>query len=102
MRTPSGHRNCFPCRRRNGRPSPYPPGATAPCLFSAATEDCDGAYKKAIAAGAESLSEPTETFWGMRSALLKDPFGYRWALNQQIEAVSPKELEKRARAIFSS
>jgi uncharacterized glyoxalase superfamily protein PhnB len=79
-----------------------PPGAAASCLFAIATEDCDGAYKKAIAAGAESLSEPTDTFWGMRSALLKDPFGYRWALNQQIEEVSPEELEKRAKAMYSS
>ncbi len=78
------------------------PGATASCLFAVATADCDAAYKKAVTAGAESLSEPTNTFWGMRSALLKDPFGYRWSLNQQIEEVSPDELERRARAFFSS
>ncbi len=76
-------------------------GTTASCLFSVATDNCDSAYKQAIDAGGESLSEPTDQFWGSRSAIVKDPFGYRWSLNQQIEEVSPEELMKRAQALFS-
>ncbi len=77
-------------------------GATASCLFSVMTEDCDAAYKQATAAGAESLSEPENQFWGTRSAIIKDPFGYRWSFNQKIEDVSPEELIKRAQAFFSA
>ncbi len=77
-------------------------GAIASCLFSVMTEDCDAAYKRATAAGAESLSAPENQFWGARSAIIKDPFGYRWSFNQKIEDVSPEELEKRARSFFSA
>ena len=79
-----------------------PEGAMASCLFSIMTEDCDTSYNRAIKAGAKSLSEPMDQFWGARSALIKDPFGYRWSLIQKIEEVSPEELERRAQAHFSS
>jgi len=79
-----------------------PEGTMASCLFSIATENCDAAYERAIKAGGVSLSEPQDQFWGARSALIKDPFGFRWSLNQQIEEVSPEELEKRAMTFFSS
>lgn len=79
-----------------------PDGTTASCLFAFATEHCDDTYAKALKAGAESLSEPKDQFWGTRSAIIKDPFGYRWSLNQKIEDVSPEELERRAKAYFAS
>ena len=79
-----------------------PEGTMASCLFTIATENCDASYERAIKAGAVSLSEPQNQFWGDRSALIKDPFGYRWSFNQKTEDVSPEELEKRAREFLSS
>ena len=79
-----------------------PEGTMASCLFSIGTDDCGGAYQRALNAGATSLSEPQDQFWGTRSALIKDPYGYRWAFNQVIEEVPPEELEKRAKAFFAS
>lgn len=79
-----------------------PEGTTAACLFSIMIEDCDKAYNRAIRAGAKSLTEPTDQFWGTRSAVIKDPFGYRWSLNQIVEELSPEEIEKRAQALYSS
>jgi len=79
-----------------------PEGATASCLFSINIEDCDAAYKQATTAGAASLSEPEDQFWGARSAIIKDPFGYRWSLIQKIEDVTPEELVKRAQQLFSA
>ena len=79
-----------------------PEDSLASCLFSVMTEDCDRSYNRAIKAGAESLSEPINHFWGTRSALVKDPFGYRWSLNQKVEEVSPKELARRAQEYFSA
>ena len=79
-----------------------PEDSLASCLFSVMTEDCDRSYNRAIKAGAESLSEPINHFWGTRSALVKDPFGYRWSLNQKVEEVSPEELARRAQEYFSA
>jgi PhnB protein len=67
-----------------------PEGVTASCLFSIVTEDCDEAYQRAIKAGAQSLSEPRNQPRGMRSAIIKDPFGYRWYFGQKIEGGSHK------------
>jgi len=77
-------------------------GATASCLFSIMAEDCEKSHHRAIEAGAEALSEPQDYFWGTRSSIIKDPYGYRWAFVQRIEDVSPEELERRAQAYFST
>lgn len=79
-----------------------PLDGTASCLFSIATDDCEKSCRRAIEAGAELLSKPADYFWGTKTALVKDPFGYRWAFNQKIEDVAPEELEKRAQAFFAS
>lgn len=35
-------------------------------------------------------------------ATVKDPYGYRGSFSQVIEEVSPEELERRARELFSA
>lgn len=40
--------------------------------------DTDGAYKKALAAGAVSLYQPEDMPYGERSAGVEDPFGNYW------------------------
>jgi PhnB protein len=72
-------------------------GTLASCLFSIATEDCDASFQTAVDAGAKPLLEPTNFFWGMRTANVADPFGYRWSFGQFLEEVSPEEMEKRAK-----
>ena len=53
---------------------------------------------RAIAAGAESIREPETTFYGDRSAGLKDPGGNRWWLACHVEDVSNEEIMRRAKA----
>ncbi|MEM1084312.1 MAG: VOC family protein [Verrucomicrobiota bacterium] len=77
-----------------------PDGTTASCLFAIHTDDCDKAYAKAIAAGATSVSEPETYFWGSRDAVVRDPFGYRWALGQKMEDLTPDEIAARAKELF--
>jgi PhnB protein len=79
-----------------------PAGATASCLFSILVEDCDAAHQRAVQAGAATLSAPADQFWGTRSAVLRDPYGYRWCLNQKIEDLTPEEIERRARELYAS
>ncbi|MGB0774517.1 MAG: VOC family protein [Akkermansiaceae bacterium] len=77
-----------------------PEGTMAPCLFCIATDDCDAAYTKAMEAGGKSLSEPEDQFWGSRSAMILDDYGYRWTLVQQIEDLTPEEIGERAKKLF--
>jgi len=79
-----------------------PEGATASCLFSILVENCDAAFQRAVEAGAEGLSEPQDQFWGSRSAVLRDPFGYRWSVIQPLEDLSPEEIMERARKLFGA
>ncbi len=77
-----------------------PEGAQASCLLAIATDDCDASFKRAVEAGGEVLNEPEDQFWGMRSSMVRDPFGYRWSFGQFIEDVSPEEMERRAKEIY--
>ncbi len=79
-----------------------PESATASCLFSIRVENCDAAHERAVAAGAQTLAAPADQFWGTRTAVLRDPFGYRWSLSQLIEELTPEEIERRARQLYAS
>ena len=59
------------------------------------TEDCDAMYNRAIAAGATSVHEPADQFYGDRMAGVEDPFGYKWWIATHIKDVSREELEKQ-------
>ncbi|PIE73851.1 MAG: hypothetical protein CSA20_01170 [Deltaproteobacteria bacterium] len=79
-----------------------PENSMASCLFSIASKNCDASYERAVDAGAKPLSPPTDQFWGVRSSMVKDPFGYRWSFTQRIEELSEEELSKRAEKFFAS
>ncbi len=57
-------------------------------------EDCDVVYKNAIAAGATSLREPADQFYGDRMAGVADPFGFHWFIGTHIKDVSPEEMQQ--------
>ncbi len=78
-----------------------PAGSMAPCCFTIQVEDCDKAFERALAAGGSPLSPSRDQFWGSRTAMVKDPFGYRWSFSQHLEDVPPDELLKRAQAFMS-
>lgn len=59
------------------------------------TENCDAMYKQAIAAGAESLREPTDQPYGDRMSGIKDPFGYKWWIATHIKDVSFEDMAKQ-------
>jgi PhnB protein len=46
-----------------------------PAFLYVYVEDADVAYRRALEAGAMSLEEPTETPYGDRRAMVRDPFG---------------------------
>ena len=40
-------------------------------------------------------------FWGDRYGQIQDPFGHRWAIATHIRDVSPEDMEKAAKEMFS-
>jgi PhnB protein len=62
-------------------------------------DDCDALFRQALAAGATSLREPADQFYGDRSAQVQDPFGHRWTLATHIEDVDQAEIERRLAAM---
>jgi len=46
-----------------------------PAFLYVYVEDADSAYERAIAAGAVSLEAPSQTPYGDRRAMVRDPFG---------------------------
>jgi PhnB protein len=62
--------------------------------------DVDAVYRRARAApgAAKSLREPTDEWYGDRSAGVEDSQGNQWWLATHIEEVSLEELERRAAA----
>jgi len=58
--------------------------------------DVDAVYKRAVQAGATSLREPVDMFYGDRCGGLRDTWGNDWWIATHIEDVAPEEMQKRA------
>lgn len=67
-----------------------------PATLHLYVEDCDATYRSAMAAGATSLREPTNEFYGDRSAGVIDAQGNQWWMATHVEDVSKEEMERRA------
>lgn len=62
-------------------------------------EDCDRLYRQAVAAGATSVRELADQFYGDRSGTVKDSFGNIWSVATHIEDVSSEEVTRRMQAM---
>jgi PhnB protein len=69
-----------------------------PCAVYLYVPNVDETYKKAVAAGANSMMEPADQFYGDRSAGVKDVCGNQWWMGTHIEDVSDEELRRRSDA----
>jgi len=65
------------------------------------TTDADATYQRALKAGATSLAEPVNQFYGDRQGGVRDPVGNVWWIATRIEDVSTGEIQKRAKALMS-
>jgi PhnB protein len=59
--------------------------------------DTDALYHLALQAGATSLREPTNQFYGDRMAGVQDPVGNQWWIATHVENVSPVDVAIRAK-----
>jgi PhnB protein len=55
----------------------------------------EATYRRALDAGARSITEPMTQPWGYRSACILDPGGNRWTICAIVEQVSHDEIMRR-------
>jgi PhnB protein len=73
-------------------------GPAVPAMLYVYVDDCDAAYARALAAGAQSLMAPADMFYGDRHGGVKDAFGNSWWIATHIEDVPDDELARRHEA----
>jgi PhnB protein len=72
----------------------------SPVMLYLYVPNADASYQRALKAGATSVAEPADHFYGDRSGGVKDFAGNSWFFGTHIEEVSPAELKKRAAEMF--
>ena len=69
----------------------YPPTSS---LIHFYVPDCDAVYAQAMAAGATSIAEPADQFYGDRLARITGP-NNKWSISTHIEDLTPDQIAKR-------
>jgi PhnB protein len=65
-------------------------------------DDAEGFVGHAVSQGATILRPLKLEFYGYRSALLGDPFGYSWFVQSKVEDITPEEMQRRWNAMMGS
>ncbi len=73
-----------------------------PCAIFLYLPDCDTSFKRAIAAGATSLMEPADQFYGDRMGGVADQAGNQWWIATHVEDVAPEEMNRRRSEYLAS
>jgi PhnB protein len=102
-------RNCRPDDPRvfhdefleRGLPAPAALGGT-PVTIHLYVADAEATFADALAAGAISIAEVAPRFWGVRSGVLRDPFGHRWVIATRVEDLGPDEILERSAEVAAN
>jgi len=62
-------------------PLPGEPVTMSVSLEFASADEVDAMFTRATKLGAKGEVTPTYSFWGTRTAIVRDPFGHRWIMN---------------------
>ena len=75
-----------------------PKSSTATTSFMVYLPDVGAAFERAVKAGCEIERPVANQPWGDRMGVVKDPFGYSWALATQVELLTDEEIRERLAA----
>jgi PhnB protein len=62
--------------------------------------DVDAAFDRAVAAGGTVTMPVADAFWGDRTGMIKDPFGYSWMIATHKQDLTNEQVRKGAEAFF--
>lgn len=71
-----------------------------PMVMHLYVPDSDAVFNQAVAAGCEVIMPLADQFWGDRYGVVKDPFGFKWAIATHIEDPTPEEIREREAKLF--
>lgn len=66
-----------------------------PVVLNVYVKDVDTTFKRGLEAGATSIRNVADQFYGDRSGGLADKWGNQWWVSTHVEDVSPEEMERR-------
>lgn len=72
---------------------------TKPAMLYVYVPDVDATYARALDAGATSISEPADMFYGDRHGGVEDAHGNQWWIATHKEDITPQEAQRRARLL---
>jgi PhnB protein len=84
----------------HGFPGPESLGGS-PVGMHIYVDDADAAVERAVGAGARLVKPVTDQFYGDRSGMVADPFGYTWTIAARKEDLSLEEMHRRMAALES-
>lgn len=73
--------DAFPEFGKTRGPLPAEPVTMSVSLEFTTAEQVDEVFARATKLGASGEVTPTDSFWGTRTAIVRDPFGHRWIMN---------------------
>jgi uncharacterized glyoxalase superfamily protein PhnB len=85
----------------DGDPAPTTLGGS-PVLIALDVADADDVAERMIRAGASVVYPVADRPYGQRGGRLADPFGHLWMVSQQIEDLTPEEIQRRTDAMYES
>lgn len=71
------------------------PMPAALSYYVATGDEVDATYKRALAAGAQSMTAPQNQFYGYRSASVVDAGGNKWTICAVIEQLTKEQIAAR-------
>ena len=73
----------------------------SPVTIHIYVDDADAFAARAAAAGAKVTMPVADMFWGDRTGMIKDPFGYSWAIATHTQDLTNEQVRKGAETFFA-
>jgi uncharacterized glyoxalase superfamily protein PhnB len=80
-------------------PSPEAFPSTAIRIY---VDDVDAVFRGALDAGARSVRNVTDTFWGDRIGIVADPFGHTWVVSTHVKDVPAEQVRRAGEELTSA